>query len=196
MSTLLRPVGPNPQRVYWVRRLVVMVAVAGVVALVWAVAFRGGGGAVGAGAPAAGTSEKVADDSPATPADCAAADLQLSLVADATQYPPGASPVLQASVTNVGTAPCTVDAGDVAREVVVSSGADRIWSTKDCASADTASRQLLLDAGARDSVDIGWGRVRSAEGCPQGLPAPRAGTYQAVATLLGASAQPAVFVLQ
>lgn len=203
MSTVLRPVGPNPPRVYWVRRLVVMVAlgavIVGGVALVRAVASGVGpaSSAAPAGAEATtGADAKVAEGAPAVPVDCTAADLQLSLVADAAQYPSGANPVLQASVTNIGTAPCTVDAGDVAREVVVSSGADRIWSTKDCASADTASRQLLLAAGARDPIDIAWGRVRSAEGCPADLPTPRAGTYQAVATLLGASTQPVVFVLQ
>jgi len=203
MSTVLRPVGPNPPRVYWIRRLVVMAAfvavIVGAVAIVWAVAFRGadGGDAPAVGtAPTTDTSESMAEENPAAPVDCTSADLQLALVADAGQYPSGADPVLQASVTNIGAAPCTVDAGDAAREVVVSSGDDRIWSTKDCASAETASRQLLLGAGARDIVDIAWGRVRSAEGCPGDLPAPRAGTYQAVATLLGASAQPVVFVLQ
>ncbi|WP_407341251.1 hypothetical protein [Pengzhenrongella phosphoraccumulans] len=203
MNTVLHPVGPNPPRVYWVRRLVVVIALVvvlgGVTAAVWAVAFRGSGAAadVGGGAPAAsGGSDPAAKDDAANPAECAPADLTLTLTADAAQYPEGTDPVLQGSVTNTGTVPCIVDAGDAAREVVISSGSDRIWSTKDCASADTASRQLLLAAGARDAFEIPWGRVRSAEGCPLDLPAPRAGTYQAVATLLGTSAAPVAFVLQ
>ncbi|HEY5518198.1 MAG TPA: hypothetical protein VIK17_00985 [Cellulomonas sp.] len=201
MSILLRPVGPNPPRVYWIRRFVVMVALVAVIAGVVAIFFAFRGDAVGA-APAVGaaaTTKSVvqgAAQAPATPVGCRPADLQLAVVTDAAQYPPGAHPVLQTSVTNIGSVPCTVDAGDVPREVVVSSGADRVWSTKDCASADTASRQLLLAAGARDSVDIPWGRLRSAGGCPGGLPAPRAGTYQAVATLLGVTSQPVAFVLQ
>ena len=91
--------------------------------------------------------------------------------------------------------PCTVDAGDATREVLVTSGDDRIWSTKDCATEESASRQLLLGAGAADAVDIEWARVRSADGCPADLPAPKAGTYQAVATLGATSSQTVVFIL-
>jgi len=203
MSTVLHPVGPNPPRVYWVRRFVVFVGVLLVVAAVgvaiWAVAFRGdAAGAAGAGDSAGSKSVSGSKDAaaPSTPVDCAPADLQLAVTADATQYASGVNPVLKVAVTNGGAAPCTVDAGDAARELVVSSGTDRIWSTKDCAGAETASRQLLLDAGARDSVDISWARVRSAEGCPADLPAPRAGTYQVAATILGVTSAPAVFTLQ
>lgn len=195
MSTVLRPVGPNPQHVYWIRRLVVLVAlgavIGGGVVLVRSVVPHGGP----AGAAAANTAAKPGQ-APAAPGDCTAAALKLTLAADAGQYATGADPVLQATVTNTGKAPCTVDAGDAAREVVVSSGADRIWSTKDCASADTASKQVLLAPGARETKDIPWGRVRSADGCPANLPAPRAGTYQAVVTLLGASAPAVTFALQ
>ncbi|RYV49420.1 hypothetical protein [Pengzhenrongella frigida] len=201
MNTVLHPVGPNPSRVYWFRRFVVVlalvVALGGVGAVIWAVAFRDGGSADAVGDPAgaAGASDVPATDEAANPVDCAAEDLEVTLAADATTYPAGSNPVLQGFVTNISTTPCTVDAGDAAREVVISSGSDRIWSTKDCASADTASRQLLLAAGARDAFEIAWSRTRSAEGCPGDLPAPRAGTYQAVATLLGTGAAPVAFVL-
>jgi len=206
MSTVLRPVGPNAPHVYWIRRLVVLVAlgavIGGGVVLVHAVATHGAP-AVGAAvaAPAAKPGQAVpgtpgAPATPGTPVDCVAAHLKLTLTADAGQYATGANPVLQATVTNTGTAPCTVDAGDAAREVVVSSGADRIWSTKDCAGADTASKQVLLAAGAVETKDIPWARVRSAKDCPANQVAPRAGTYQAVATLLGVSAPAVTFVLQ
>ena len=39
-------------------------------------------------------------------------------------------------------------------------------------------------------------RVRSAEACPADLPAPKAGTYQAVATLGGLSSQTVVFIIE
>ena len=204
MNTVLHPVGPNPPRVFWIRRflvgIVVLAVLGGVGAVVWAVASRTDSSAAAAaddGLPAAaGTLGTPATDDTANPVDCLPADLELTLSADAQQYAEGADPVLQGFVTNAGTAPCLVDAGDAAREVVISSGSDRIWSTKDCASADTASRQLLLAAGARDPFEISWSRVRSADGCPGDLPAPRAGTYQAVASLLGTSAAPVAFVLQ
>jgi hypothetical protein len=201
MSTVLHPVGPNPARVYWVRRILLLVAlvlaVAAVAAIVWLVALRAdSSGARPGGQPKPGPpSSAAAGRTAGSPVDCRAADLRLALAATAAQYPAGVNPVLTASVTNAGAAPCTVDVGDVSREVVIGSGKDRIWSTKDCAGA-AASRQLLLGVGARNSVDISWSRSRSAEGCPTGLPAPRAGTYQAAVTLLGVTAAPAVFSLQ
>lgn len=214
MSTVLHPVGPNPPRVYWVRRAVVLVAIALVVALaalaVWAFALRDDGAVDAAGTEGAAGSnasvdgEQPADDAAeegdqaddATPGDCTAADLELSVTPDAALYPADVAPVLQVAVANVGSAPCTVDAGDASRQVVISSGTDRIWASQDCATSETASRQLLLDVGARDSVDITWARVRSAQECAPELPATRAGTYQVVATLLGASSAPAVFGLE
>ncbi|WNB85915.1 hypothetical protein [Cellulomonas sp. ATA003] len=227
MSTVLHPVGPQRARVYWIRRLLVVLLVVALVVgsaslVSWLRGDRGGdagaaaateqqadvdatsgddgeaGAADDAGAvdDAADGEDGGEDDAPATPVDCTPAALQLTLTAADVEVAPTANPVLTATVTNVGDLPCTVDAGDAAREVVVTSGEDRVWSTKDCAPDDRASRQLLLAAGAADSVPIEWARVRSAEGCPADLPAPRAGTYQAVATLGAATSQTVVFILE
>ncbi|NMR18767.1 hypothetical protein [Cellulomonas fimi] len=223
MSTVLHPAGPNPPRVYWVRRLVVLVVLG---AVVWGLVALGsialgrfgpddaaaaagqttaaeGAGETaadasdeGTGAGAVDAAEDDAEDAPAAPVDCTPDSLQLALTTDALEYAADADPVLRASITNIGDVPCTVDAGDATREVLITSGADRIWSTKDCAAPETASRQILLGTGAQDPAEITWQRVRSGEGCPAGLPEPRAGTYQAVLSLLGTSAQPAVFTLK
>ena len=128
--------------------------------------------------------------------DCAADALQVTLTASGQIYDAATQPVLTATITNVGDVPCTVDAGDAHREILITSGPDRIWSSKDCATADTASRQLLLGAGAADTVELTWERTRTAEGCPAGLPEPRSGTYQAVTTLGTVSSVPVVFALQ
>ena len=213
MSTVLHPVGPQRARVYWVRRLLVVVLLAALVlvagtAVSW---VRGLGVEPGAAAaadgpelsgPLAATGDgdaEVADDdaeaAPATPVDCRPEALQLTLTSGAVEFAAGENPVLTATVTNIGDVPCTVDAGDATREVLITSGTDRIWSTKDCAPVQTASRQLLLDAGAADAVPIEWPRVRSAEGCPGELPEPLPGTYQAVATLAGTASQTVVFIL-
>jgi hypothetical protein len=130
------------------------------------------------------------------PVDCAPEALQLTLTSAAVEFAPTVNPVLTATVTNVGDVPCTVDAGDATREVLISSGEDRVWSTKDCATEETASRQLLLKAGGADAVPVEWARVRSAEGCPADLAAPQSGTYQAVATLGELSSQTVVFILE
>jgi hypothetical protein len=217
MSTVLHPVGPQRARVYWVRRLVVVVLLVVLATVGWALTSRlfdggdpsaasaaeqpagstdadassGQGGDVQAGDATDGESAALT-----TPVDCVADALQVTLTANGQIFDAATQPVLTATITNVGDVPCTVDAGDANREVLITSGADRIWSSKDCATEDTASRQLLLGSGAADSVELTWDRTRTAEGCPGGLPEPRAGTYQAVTTLGTVSSVPVVFALQ
>jgi hypothetical protein len=249
MSTVLHPVGPQRARVYWVRRLLVVLLLAALVvvagtAVSW---FRGRGDEAGAAAAAeqseresadaaadAGSDRPAGDDdeadaeqatagtteddaaeavaaedeaaeedaaeedagSSSAPVDCAPAALQLTLASADVSYAAATNPVLTATVTNVGDVPCTVDAGDASREVVVSSGDDRVWSSKDCATEETASRQLLLKAGGADAVPIEWTRVRSAKSCPADLPGPLPGTYQAVARIGELSSQTVVFILE
>ena len=222
MSALLHPVGPRPPRVYWVRRAVAIgLAVALVaIALVLVNSVLGGATANGAdgttegalGTDAAGgTSDGTAGDgtvavsdattgtedavASGTPEACTPDQLSLALTADARAYPAGALPVFTVSLTNVSGTSCTVDAGEASREVLITSGSDRIWSSLDCP-AEPAERRLLLPAAGRDDYAVTWQRVRSAAGCTADLPAPRPGTYTAVATLAGASSTGAVFELQ
>ncbi|WP_024286829.1 hypothetical protein [Cellulomonas sp. KRMCY2] len=204
MSTVLHPVGPQPERVYWIRRLVIVLVAVVVVLVVFAL-LRGGadpdadapadpaGSADPAAADGAVTDDAAATD-PGGPAACTAAELALTLTTDATTYAAGVLPIFTVAVTNTGTVSCTVDAGDPGREILITSGADRIWSSLDCP-AEGGERMLLLEPGARDAVDVGWSRIRSAEGCATGLPEPRPGTYNAVTKLLGAESAPVVFDL-
>ena len=212
-----------PARVYWVRRAVVLgvplllVVVLLVVVHPWAgrAADRAGGPPTGTGsaAPTRAVAPAAATTPPATPAatpslspspspslrggvgDCQAAQLALGLTPAAVDVPAGVSPTFTVTIKNTGAAPCLVDAGDAYREVVITSGADRVWSSKDCVSAHASRRTLLLAAGQSDTTQLPWNRVRSAAGCPGGLPKPGAGTYQATVNLAGATGGPAVFVL-
>ncbi|WP_149204027.1 hypothetical protein [Actinotalea subterranea] len=208
MSTVLRPVGPQPDRVYWVRRAVVLAALVVVLLVAWFAfsALRGGGDAdAGQDGPGEGTVEEGAtvpdDDAAAAPEEgatgptvCAGTDLTLTLTADARSYAAGVQPVFAFAVTNTGAASCTVDMGEAQREVLITSGTDRIWSSRDCL-AEAPEQLLLLEPGARSDAFVPWGRGRSAEGCTQGLPEPRPGTYSAVVTMLGATSEPVVFDL-
>ena len=210
MSTVLHPVGPSPARVYWRRRLVLLAAVVLAVVLLAAAvgALRGGGGqaqdlaggtepavvATGDDAEGAEGADEAPDEEPAGPVACAPADLTVTVASDARAYPAGSVPTLTVAVTNSGTVGCTADVGAAEREVVVMSGEDRIWSSRDCAAGDE-ERLVLLEPGARDEVPLTWDRTRSAEGCPAGLPAPLPGTYTATASVLGATSAAAVFDL-
>ena len=196
MSNVLHPVGPRPSRVYWVRRIVVVAVLVAVVAVVVVlVRLAIGRSTVGAVTGARASSSTTAPAS-GTPQACPASAIGLAVTADATTYGPGVNPTFTVTVTNTGTQPCTLDAGEAARQVVVTSGADRIWSSADCANPATATKLLLLDAGQPYEAAVPWARVRSAAGCPTGLPAPRAGTYQATATLAGRTSAPLVMTLR
>lgn len=194
--------GAAPARVFWVRRFVVLGVPLLVVALVawWLLRPDGAPAPV----PVASTSAPaVAEPSPSdtfTPVggidQCAAGTLTLAITPDAASFGPGVSASFSVSIINSGTLPCVVDAGEAYRELVITSGDDRVWSNRDCASADADPRTLLLDAGQQDVTQLAWNRERSAVGCPAGLPAPGAGTYQVTFALAGSAAQPAVFVLE
>ena len=195
MNTVVRPVGPRPPRVYWVRRLVVVPAGVLALAVVWALALLAmrlfGGDDAAAAAPVPSPSETVAASGPAA---CDPADLELSFIADAQSYPAGTDPVFTVGIVNAGDASCTLDASGAQREVVVTSGNDRVWSSADC-QGETTEDLLLLAAGAGSPDTVAWDRSRSAEGCPADLPAPRAGTYRATATVLGVTLPEVVFTL-
>ena len=206
MSTVLRGLEPQPRWVYWIRRAVVGLALLLVFALIWAVFLRGGGGNGDDAEPptvtdTTGTEADPTDEAePDTAASraCEAGDLQLALTSDATSYPAGATPTFTVTITNAAGSSCTVDAGTASLEVLVTSGADRIWSSLDCAveGAEGAERMLLLAEDAQEAAGVPWSRVRSDTTCSTGLPEPRAGTYHAVATLVGAKSADLVFTLE
>ncbi|HWS58031.1 MAG TPA: hypothetical protein VN257_05785 [Actinotalea sp.] len=205
MSTVLHPVGPQPPRVYWIRRTAVLIALALVglvIGVLWWAVF-GRGDTAAEDAPAAqteaaaeqptGEAQEVAAE-PSGPVACAAADLAVTLTADGRSYPAGTAPTFALAVTNNGSSSCTLDGGEANREVLVTSGSDRIWSSLDCL-ADPVEQLQLLESGGRFEATVAWPRVRSAQGCPADLAEPRPGTYTAVATVLGASSAAAVVEL-
>ncbi len=196
MSNVLHPVGPRPSRVYWLRRIVVVaVLIAVVAAVVMLVRLASSGSADGA-ATGARASTTATTRASGTPQPCPASAVSLAVTADATTYGAGVNPTFTVTVTNAGTQPCTLDAGEAARQVVVTSGADRIWSSGDCANTAAATKLVLLNAGQPYEAAVPWARVRSAAGCPTGLPAPRPGTYQAIASLAGKTSAPLVMTLK
>jgi len=141
-------------------------------------------------APDAETSEEPEPET-TEPAECTPADVTVALTADAPAYALGQTAVFTLSITHVGTVPCTMDAGRTAAELVISSGADRIWSSADCEPGDP--RLLLLDGGNSDVSTIEWATNRSAPECPADLPQIGAGTYQAVVTTPEITTEPVVF---
>lgn len=203
MSALMHPVGPRPARVYW-RRRIVLLALLAVVAIVAATMLNGRGDAHAAEDPPGGSGADQQTPAPQTsesaesttgPVACGEGSLSITLAADQRTYAAGANPVFTVTLTNTSDASCVVDAGEASRGILITSGTDRIWSSLDCPATENAKRTLLLPAGGRDESVVTWTRIRSAEGCTDGLPAPKAGTYQAVASVAGVSSTAAVFDL-
>lgn len=127
--------------------------------------------------------------------DCAPPALTVALTTGAASVPAGVSPSFTVTVTNTGNTQCVVDTGALHEQVVVTSGTDRVWSSKDCAPAGSPARTLLLAPGMKDATQVAWNRVRSAAGCPAHLPAPKPGSYQATVSLAGATGGPVAFQL-
>src|SRR5690606_11347222 len=129
VNTVLRPVGPEPARVYWTRRLLVLGALVVAATLVWTLIANGGGpgadakaGAGSSASPAASASTEEEPAAQGSAAPCTAEALELSVLASRQSYPGGAEPSFTITVTNVGEAGCTVDVGDATRELRVTSG--------------------------------------------------------------------------
>ncbi|MCG7286147.1 hypothetical protein MHY85_09195 [Cellulomonas sp. ACRRI] len=195
---VLRPEGSLPARVYWVRRAVVLLVLVLVVVLAFlgVRALLGGGGDDDAATPAGGstqqepTSEETTEGTPV----CEPGAVGLELAADATTYAAGVLPTFTIRITNTGDVDCLLDAGDAQRQVLITSGSDRIWASTDCATGETL--QLLLAPGQVDERQVQWDRTRSVEGCAPDQPAAQPGTYQAVLALGGVSTAPVVFGLE
>lgn len=193
-----RPAPRPPARVFWIRRFVVLgLPLILVVALVvWWTGRSPDASATTDPTPTAEQAEPTpTPTTEAGVADCAPSQLALAVVPDGESFPAGVSPTFEISLTNSGPEPCLVDAGDAAREVAVTSGDDRVWSSRDCVPEDADARTLLLAGGQSDVTQLAWPRERSAPGCPGDLPAPGDGTYSVTVSVGGATSPAAVFGL-
>ena len=100
---------------------------------------------------------------------CTARDIEVEAVTDAESYPAGVLPQLSISLTNRGSADCTIDVGSTTQVFTVSSGDDVWWRSTDC-QENPSSMIATLAAGATvvSKVPVTWDRTRSSvETCAQ-----------------------------
>lgn len=202
MPLHLRPVGPLPAAIYWRRRAAVLLAVLLVAALVAVPLGNAGddgpaGDATGdrTADPSAGAAEPSAEPTsdaaaaaptapagpdPSTVTPCPDDALEVSATSDAADHPVGAQVRLTLTVRNTGAAGCRRALGQGAVELIVTSGADRIWSSDDCAPGGPQD-EVVLEPGATRTARATWPTRRSAPGCPPDQPAAQPGTYQVTA---------------
>jgi hypothetical protein len=194
-NALLRPVGPQPARVYWVRRSVLL-AVVLVIVLVVAYSCSSSG----SGTPRRPTADRShrpqpsASSSPSTAATCKPGDLNVVATTDAVSYPAGTVPNFTASVTNNSGVSCRLPSAPADRVWTVTSGADQVWTTSDC--PQSAAEVLhLLKSGHSVTYTQSWDRQRSASGCASPGTTAGPGTYVLTVSIAGKRSPQAVFHL-
>jgi hypothetical protein len=166
MSTFRTPVGPQPSRVYWRRRLIVGLGVLAVMVIIVLIVVRPGSGAP---TPTASNTVSSAPTSttsapPVDPADADACDptkVTLTPVTDSTSYDAGINPVLSFTLKSTMDVPCKLEAGSDLQEFIVTSGDERIWSSKDCQTDAVAATIVLEPRVPFGGSSLPWDRTRS-----------------------------------
>lgn len=209
MSTIRNPVGPQPPSVYWRRRLVLLLGLIAVIVVIVLIIVR-----PGQSAPGGGETPKPSDSSAPEPSGtptptftsaaggeaCNAAQVRVTAVTDANSYASGVKPMISMKIVNAGTAPCTFDVGTGAQEYIVTSGNDRIWSSKDCQTGATSTPQVLEPGVEMTTTPFAWDRTRSSTStCTGSRPAAVAGpdgpTYRLEVKLGTVESEPVSFRL-
>lgn len=184
MSRFRTPVGPQPSKVYWRRRLIVALGLVAVIIIVILIVNRPAPGVPAPAGTSPAPSAAAGSQPPATPGATVACDptmLTVEPTTDATGYAAGVNPVLSFSLKSRMTNPCTFSAGSDRQEFIVTSGSDRIWSSKDCQVDAVAATATLLPGVPLAGSSITWDRTRSStDTCKTERPSVTAGgaTYR------------------
>ena len=175
MSTIRNPVGPQSPAVYWKRRAIVLVGLLAVLIIILLIVFR-----PGSGTPTpTDTKTPVASTAPVDAGEiaaCTSEQVQLTAETDKGGYNEGEQPLVSMTITNLGAAPCTINAGTDAQEYVIASGAEQYWSSRDC-QADPQQTPVTLEPGVpKSTTPFAWDRTRSSvDTCAGERPAVGAG---------------------
>jgi hypothetical protein len=156
---VLRPAGPLPPRVYWIRRGFILLGVL-ILILIIAEACSGGSGKPAARRSPTGS----VSQTPSTPQPCTTAAITVAVGTDHDSasgnptYTIGESPKFTATFTNVGSSPCTLTYSKADETWTVISGTTTIWTTKGCTATTPppTSKTTTLQAGGTKKRSITW----------------------------------------
>lgn len=206
MGSVTHPRGRLPQRVYWIRRSLVLVVA---LLLVFGIGkLLGGNGKdpAGAGVEASNTSAQEQQQSsappsvaPVAPVTSPSSKVKQQLVAptgdckdDEVSVLPsvprawGAQPIaIRLALTGIAPA-CTFKVSPESVVVKITSGSDRIWSSQDCPSSIKPT-DVVVRNGVPSYVNVVWSGRRSDDTCSHGAPWADAGYYHAFAAVLGST---------
>lgn len=143
-----------------------------------------------------GPSAPSATPTPSATPGCNQNLVTVSASTDKAAYGPEENPLLTLKVTNGGTMPCQVNIGTSQMEFLVTSGPDRIFSSRDC-QATSEDLVKVIAPGASETANFPWSRNRTVEGCQAVEAKPGGGgAYYIFTAKLGSKASPkAVFQL-
>lgn len=165
MSTFRNPVGPQSSRVYWRRRLVLLLGLLAVIVIVVLIIVKPGSGSTGSPTPKPGqTTSSTPSAGSTNPSDAVACDPTKVTVeggTDATSYDAGVNPALTFTLKSLMTVPCTLAVGSDSQEFKVTSGDELIWSSKDCQTDAVAATTVLMPGVPKAGPSVTWDRTRS-----------------------------------
>jgi hypothetical protein len=187
-------VGPLPAATYW-RRRAGLAAVLVVLLLV----LRSCGGedpdsvrtadpSPSASASATPSATPTASSAPAAAPACTDAEITAT-VAPSSEVSPSSFVV---TVTNRSQRACRRDLGPGVVDLVVTSGADRVWARSDC-DERTAKELATLAPGGSRGVRVAWDGRRSLPDCEGSRAAAAPGTYRVAGKVGSKPVAPVVF---
>lgn len=165
MSTFRNPVGPQPSRVYWRRRLVLLLGLVAVIAIVVLIVVQPRGAQTpapsGTSSPAARPVPNPSGTSAADAAECDPTKVTVEALTDSNGYDAGVNPVLSFVLKSTMTVPCTIQAGSDVQEFRITSGDELIWSSSHCQTDEVAAVAVLMPGVPKQGPNLSWDRTRS-----------------------------------
>lgn len=110
---------------------------------------------------------------------CNPASIRVTGSTDAETYAPDQNPVLSLTVSNTGEVPCPVNVGTSQMEFLITSGEDRVFSSRDCQEG-AEDLEVTIEPGASETARFTWERIRSTPECAavDAVPGPGQYTFQ------------------
>jgi len=206
MSSVTRPRGPLPARVYWTRRVLLAVVALGLVVGIEHL-LGGGSGANGPSARPVGADVSASPSSrPTTPqasptkhartgsptptplavptGSCPDSDVVVTPAVHGIPYA-GRPVIFDLQLTTSQSPACTWTVSKRTLVVRLTSGTDRIWSTQDCPDA-ISPQQVVVRRDVPTAISVKWRGQRSDGTCSDTNPWALPGYYHVTAAAIGA----------
>lgn len=174
MSSVVRPKGPLPPKIYWRRRLVVLAILVAVIIVLVIIFVPRGGGAPTPGETPGPTGAEVTDPlvtpTPTAGGACDPSRIAITADTDKTEYAAGELPQLWFTLENKTSQPCTIQIGAADSVFALTSpsgdGDETYWTTADCTTTEApAPVTVTLKPGIpEESQKVSWPRARSTPG--------------------------------